>query len=75
MFFIIFHRGRYGIVHKCVHKQNGSALCAKYLKESDEAINEVKILNGLCKKQNSHNLIQFVDAISTETNIVIITDL
>ncbi len=68
-------RGRYGILHRCVDKNNGTVYCAKYLKQTELAMNEVKTLHGLCRGKMCDNLVQWMDALSTENNIVIIMEL
>lgn len=69
-------RGRFGIVRKCVNKFNGSVLAAKYLKESSEWMQEVKILRNLSSPLSfSLHVVGFVDAFLTEENLVIITEM
>lgn len=72
MYIIFCFRGQYGIIKKCVNKHNGSLVAAKYLKQSHEATQEVKMLQVLSPFTN---VLEFVDAISTEDNqIVIVTE-
>ncbi|XP_019854768.1 PREDICTED: myosin light chain kinase, smooth muscle-like isoform X1 [Amphimedon queenslandica] len=68
-------RGRFGIVRSCVSKVTGSAAAAKYLKESHDVLQEVKILRNLSSGPSpSPHVILFIDALITDENIVIITE-
>lgn len=73
----IFHtRGQYGIIRRCVNKCNGVVLAAKYLKDSNEASQEVKMLQNVSLSLPScSHVMELVDAILTEDNLVIITEL
>ena len=66
-------RGQYGIIKKCLNKLNGSLVAAKYLKHSNKAIQEVKILQDLSPFTH---VLEFIDSIITEDyQIVIVTEL
>lgn len=69
-----FFRGRFGIIQKCIHKHTGSLLAAKYLKRNNEASQEVRLLQSLSTGSCS-NILEFVDALTTNGNIVIVTEL
>lgn len=70
-------RGRYGIVHCCVHKQSGAELAAKYVrlrsKRKAAIRREVNILQKIRGK--SPNFVEFSDAFERGRNLIIITEL
>ena len=70
-------RGRFGIVQKCLHKQSGMEMAAKYVrmrsKRRSTIRREVEILRKVRGK--SPHIVEFQDAFEIGRNLIIITEL
>ena len=70
-------RGRFGIVQKCLHKQSGMEMAAKYvrMKSRKRAMirREVEILKKIRGK--SPHIVEFYDAFERGRNLIIVTEL
>ena len=77
IFISSFLRGRFGIVHKCVHRINGLQMAAKYVRlrsrKKAETRQEVEML--LKVRGISPNIIEFHDAFERGRNLIIVTEL
>ena len=70
-------RGRFGIVHKCLHKQSGMEMAAKYvrMKAKKRAViyREVEILRKVRGK--SMHIVEFHEAFERGRNLIIVAEL
>ena len=81
VFFKFFYsdtfRGRFGIVHKCLHKQNGLEYAAKYVrlrsKRKAETRREVEILQMVRGK--TPHIAELQDAFERGRNLIVVTEL
>ena len=71
------HRGRFGIVHKCVHRQIGIQMVAKYVRLRSRKKAEIRREVEVCRKVTSRSpyLMEFHDAFERGKNLVIVTEL
>ncbi|XP_065063418.1 uncharacterized protein LOC135689975 isoform X1 [Rhopilema esculentum] len=67
-------RGKFGVVHKVINKEDGGIYAAKFIKVSESKRNEVLREVEIMKKLNHENLISLTDVYDMKTRIVVIME-
>ena len=72
------YSGRFGIVHKCIHRQTGLQMVAKYVRlrsrKKAEIRREVEILRKISNSRSPY-LMEFHNAYERGKNLIIVTEL
>ena len=71
----LLSRGKFGVVHKVIHKENGGLYAAKFIKVTQakrkDVFREIDIMKKLCHD----SLVHLTDVFDMESRIVVIMEL
>ena len=71
------HRGRFGIVHKCIHRQTGLQMVAKYVRLRSRKKADIRREVDICRKVTGRSpyLMEFHNAYERGKNLIVVTEL
>lgn len=73
--FFVFCRGKFGVVHKVINKEDNCIYAAKFIKVTKAKRNEVFREIEIMKNLHHDSLIKLIDVYDMQSRIVVIMEL
>ena len=72
---ILLNRGRFGVVYRCISKENGKELAAKFIKTTPKEMDAVREEIAIMSQLHHPKLLQLVDAFETPRQMILILEM